>query len=123
MSEVAHELRQAGDLEKALHYYRKGILLWQGFGHRAAVAHQLECFGFIALEQRKHKRAATLLSIAENLRGLSNSLRTPAEQKEYEESKNKLQAQMTESAFNNAWNEGLAMTMEKAIETALEDSE
>jgi hypothetical protein len=50
-SDVAHALRQSEDLTRALSYYRQSILLWQDFGHRAAVAHQLECFALIALAQ------------------------------------------------------------------------
>jgi len=120
MSEVAHGLRQAGELEKALHYYRKSILHWKDFGHRAAVAHQLECFALIALAQEQYERAALLFGHAENLRQISNSVRTPAEQKDFEEAKSQLHSQMGESKFESTWNQGSSLTMEQAIEYALE---
>ncbi len=119
MSEVAHALRQSGELEKAQIYYRKAIPLWQGFGHRAAVAHQLECFGFIALAREQNERAIKLISVAESLRNTSNSVRTPAEQKEFEEAKAKLQSQMEEDKFDKAWNEGASINMEQAIDFAV----
>ena len=122
VSEVAHALRQSGNLDKALHYYRKSILLWQDFGHRAAVAHQLECFAFIAVEHRQFSRAIKLFGAAETLREISNSVRTPAEQKEFEGAKSQLQAGMEEIEFNEVWKEGQMMTMEQAIEFALEEN-
>ena len=48
MSELAHIFRQEGNLEEAEAHYRKTILVWQEQGHYPAVAHQLECFAFIA---------------------------------------------------------------------------
>ena len=123
MSEVAHGLRQTGELEKALHYYRKSILHWKDFGHRAAVAHQLECFALIALKQEQYGRAALLFGHAENLRQISNSVRTPDEQKEFEEAKSQLHSQMGEDEFGKAWYKGGSMLMERAIEFALEKEE
>jgi predicted ATPase/class 3 adenylate cyclase len=121
MSEVAHVLRRRGDLDKALHYYRKSILLWRDFGHRAAVAHQLECFALIALTQGQNVRATELFSAADNLRGISHSIRTPLEQDEFEEAKSKLKSVMDEAEFDISWYDGRLMTMEQAITFALDE--
>jgi tetratricopeptide (TPR) repeat protein len=121
-SMFAHALRQTGDLDKATFYYQKTIRLWQDRGHRAAIAHQLECFGLIALAQEHIERGVKLFSAADHLRNISNSVRTPVEQKEFDESKTKLQSQMNESEFNKEWSNGQSMTMEEAIELALEES-
>jgi tetratricopeptide (TPR) repeat protein len=75
-SDLAHALRQQGDLNEALRFYCQSIRKWQEFGHRAAVAHQLECFALIASAQNHFTRAAILLSSAEALRIASHSLRT-----------------------------------------------
>lgn len=122
-SEVAHHLREQGDLAAALKFYRRTIRLWQDFGHRAAVAHQLECFAFIALAQDQLSRAAKLFGAAEALREVSNSVRTPAEQREFEAAKAKLQSQMNQDEFNMAWNEARSIPMERAIEFALGGNE
>jgi tetratricopeptide (TPR) repeat protein len=50
-SAMAHAARQLGNFEEALALYRETIQEWQEIGHRGAVAHQLECFAFIAKAQ------------------------------------------------------------------------
>ena len=121
-SMFAHTLRRHGDLEKALFYYRSTIRLWQERGHRAAVAHQLECFGLIAMAQEQPARAVKLLSAAQALREISNSVRTPEEQKEFERAKAQLQAGMEESEFNRVWKEGQGLSLEEAVDVALEEN-
>ncbi len=60
-SELAHIDRREGNLEKAESAYRETILEWKRLGHRAAVAHQLECFASIAQTRGDGARAARLL--------------------------------------------------------------
>lgn len=57
--------RQEGRLGEAAAVYRQTILAWQEQGHRAAVAHQLECFAYIAIDQGKFAYAAQLLGAAQ----------------------------------------------------------
>ena len=106
-SMFAHALRGYGDLDKAISYYRRTIRLWQDRGHRAAVAHQL----------------VKLFSVAEALREVSNSVRTPDEQKEFEDAKSSLQSGMNEDEFNKVWESGRSMTMEQAIEFAIVETD
>jgi len=120
-SNIAHEFRQAGFIEQASKHYRRTILLWQDFGHRAAVAHQLECFAFIAVEQEQYARATKLFGTAEALREVSNSVRTPVEQKEFDEAEANLRSWLNENEFNKIWEEGRLTTMEQAIVFALSD--
>ena len=63
--------RQLGNFEEALALYRETIPDWQEIGHRGAVAHQLECFAFIAKAQEQGERAVKLMSAAEALRAAS----------------------------------------------------
>jgi len=121
-SHFAHSLRDQGAYQEALRYYRRTIQLWQDWGHRGAIAHQLECFAFISVASEQYVRAAKLFGAAESLREVTNSIRTPAEQNEFEEAKSRLQANMGEGEFNKAWEEGRSITMEQAIEFALEES-
>jgi len=121
-SSFAHTLREHGEFDKALIYYHRTIRLWQDWGHRAAVAHQLECFALIAIAQNQSARAIKLFSAAEALREISNSVRTPDEQREFVEAKSGLQSRMDEDQFNNLWIDGHSITMEQAIEFALEES-
>ncbi len=121
-SGVAHDLRKAGMDAEALKHYRRTIRLWQDFGHRSAVAHQLECFALIAIKHNQLPRAVKLFAVAEALREVSNSVRTPVEQKEFDEAKHKMQSKMKQEDFDKIWEEGRSITMEQAIEFALEEN-
>ncbi|HKJ39770.1 MAG TPA: hypothetical protein VJ972_13415, partial [Anaerolineales bacterium] len=118
-TDFAHILRDQGRIDEALTIYRRTILMWQDYGHRAAVSHQLECFGLIEIAQDQPTHAVKLFGAAEALREISNSVRTPAEQKEFEEAKANLRSGMDD--FDKIWEQGHTMTMEQAIEFALEE--
>ena len=117
-SELAHIEREQGQYRQAISMYRETILEWQRLGHRAAIAHQLECFAFIAKAQEQPERAAKLFGAAEALREKINIAMMPQERIEYEREVTDLRAGMDESVFNSAWAQGRAMTMEEAIEVS-----
>ena len=119
-SELAHIERETGQYQQAIPMYRETILEWQRLGHRAAIAHQLECFAFIAKAQEQPERAAKLFGTAEALREKINIAMTPQERTEYYREIADLRANMDEKSFVSLWAEGRAMTMEQAIEFALE---
>jgi predicted ATPase/class 3 adenylate cyclase len=118
-SEMAHIWRQLGNYKEALALYRETLLEWQKIGHRGAVAHQLECFAFIAKAQEQGERAVKLMSAAESLRAASRSLRTPKESIEYDRELVGLRAGMDEKTFDLLWAEGQSLNMEQAIDFAI----
>jgi hypothetical protein len=59
-SELAHIERYQGHYGQALSMYRETIPVWQKLGHRAAIAHQLECLAMIARVTEQVQRAARL---------------------------------------------------------------
>ena len=118
---MAHVARQIGNYKEALALYRETLPDWQKMGHRGAVAHQLECFAFIAKAQEQEERAVKLISAAEALREVSSSPRTPQERIEYDRELAGLRAGMDEKTFDLLWAEGRSMNMEQAIELALEE--
>jgi len=83
----------------------------------------LECFGLIAMAQEQLARAVKLFGAADALREVSNSVRTPDEQMQFENAKSDLQSQRDENEFNKIWEEGCSITMEQAIEFAQEKNE
>jgi hypothetical protein len=119
-STMAHFLRETGNLTEALAVYRETIITYQELGHRGAIAHQLECFAFIAIAQKQGEWAVKLLGAAEALREISNSLMTPQERSEHNKQVVKLRQGIDEAVFTRLWAEGRAMTMEDAIEFALD---
>jgi tetratricopeptide (TPR) repeat protein len=119
-SELAHLERRQGHFAQAKSLYRDTIREWQNIGHRAAIAHELECFAFIAKAQEEEERAARLFGAAAILREHINIPMNPSERMEYDREVNDLRANMEEAAFTKAWAEGRDLTMEQAIEYTLE---
>jgi hypothetical protein len=120
-SDRAHVLRHQGRLDESRAIYRHMIVFWQQLGHRAAVAHQLECLAFIAADaQSRPERAARLLAAADAIRHTADSTRMPDEQLEYDAAVAALRARLGESAWAAAWAEGQAMTIDQAVAYALD---
>jgi non-specific serine/threonine protein kinase len=120
-SERAHAERRLGNTAQAAALYSQSILNWQAIGNSGAVAHELECFAFIAIAHSQARRAARLLGAAEALRASLGSTMTWQEQAEYDHHLATLRAQMDEAALAKGWAAGQALTMEQAIAFALEE--
>ncbi len=118
-SERAHIERRLGHYAQAVALYTKTLLAWQELGQPAALAHELECFAFIAAVQAQAHKAICLLGAAEALRESINSPMRAIERPEYDQTVSVLQAQMNAQAFSAAWSEGRLMTVEQAIQLAI----
>ncbi|MDO8753075.1 MAG: hypothetical protein Q7J80_04190, partial [Anaerolineales bacterium] len=121
-SELGHIARHTGDLGEAKAIYQETIRAWQESGNRSAMAHQLECFGFLAIADEELQRAIKFFSAAEALREKALSPRTEQEQNEYDQSVAQLRTMLPEVEFNTLWAEGRSMTIEQAIQLALSNS-
>jgi predicted ATPase/class 3 adenylate cyclase len=119
-SNLAHLERKIGNDAGALEYYRETIVAFRDIGQMGAVSHQLECFGFIAHAQHQSERALKLFSAANALREKGGTPMTPDEQVYFDEQLKGLRGKMDEIQFDSVWSKGYAMTMEQAIEFALE---
>ena len=117
-SELAHILRENGELEEPLGIYRDLLPKWKDLGHRAAVAHELECIAYILSKKDQPQRAVTILGAADSLRRTIGSTATPLELVEYESELSSLHEKMDGAAFQSAWQEGQRLNMEEAIALA-----
>jgi tetratricopeptide (TPR) repeat protein len=117
-SELAHVLREHGELDEPLGIYRDLLPRWQDLGHRAAVAHELECIAYILTRKEEPERAAILLSAAQEIRRVIDTPRTNNEEVEYEREVKALREMLGESNMGKQWEEGRSMTMEQAIHLA-----
>ena len=118
-SELAHVLREHGDLDEPLDIYRDLLPKWKDLGHRAAVAHELECIAYILSRKEEPERAASLLGTAEEIRRVIDTPRTRAEEVEYGKEVAMLREMLGETSLEKKWGEGRAMTMEQAIQLAI----
>jgi predicted ATPase/class 3 adenylate cyclase len=118
-SEIGHVERHTGNLSQAKMIYLETIKGWQLVGNRAAIAHQLECFGLLAIADEEPQRAVKLFGAAEALREKAQSPMADYERVEYDQSVAQLRSMLPEVEFNALWTEGKSMTMEQAIQLAL----
>jgi len=118
-SEQGHVERQKGNVTQARLIYRETIKGWQDLGNRAAIAHQLECFGFLAVAEEEPQAAVKLFGAAEALRDKIQAPMTDYESVEYDQASAHVRSLLPEPEFSLLWVEGQSMTMEQAIEFAL----
>jgi predicted ATPase/class 3 adenylate cyclase len=118
-SELGHIARQTGDMDQARKIYRETIRGWQDLGNRGAIAHQLECFAFIAMAEEVPERAIKLFSAAQALRTKVAAQMTDHEQIEYDTAVAQLRSLLKGADFDSLRAEGRALTTEQAIELAL----
>jgi predicted ATPase/class 3 adenylate cyclase len=121
-SNLAHMERKLGNFDSALEYYRETILAFRQMGQIGAVAHQLECFGFIALAQNQTERAVQLFAGANTLRKKDGTSMTPDEQAYFDQRLASLQGTMGRTEFERQWSNGAILSMGEAIELALQNT-
>jgi tetratricopeptide (TPR) repeat protein len=121
-SGLAHLERELGNYVIAQDIYRGTIVAFRDVGHTSAVAHQLECFGFIALAQDYPERALQLFAAANTLREKGGTPMTPDEQIYFDKQLNMLREKLDSIQFDSIWSKGRVMTMEQAIEFALREN-
>jgi hypothetical protein len=120
-SELAHVLREHGELDEPLGIYRDLLPKWRDLGHRAAVAHELECIAYILSKKEQPQRAVTILGAAYMLRRMIESTATPVELAEYEKELSAIREKLPETEFEGAWEEGQRLTMDEAITLAIQE--
>jgi tetratricopeptide (TPR) repeat protein len=121
-SEMAHVLRENGEVDQPLGIYRDLLPKWRDLGHRAAVAHELECIAYILIRKNQPQRAATILGAADSLRRMIESTPTPVELAEYEQELAALREKMTQPEFEEAWGQGQRLSMDEGILLATKES-
>jgi predicted ATPase len=121
-SNLAHLERKLGNYADALEYYRETIIAFRDIGQAGAVSHQLECFGFIALAQNQNERALQLFAAANALREKGGTPMRPDEQVYFDEQLKALREKMDLMKFDSIWSQGRVLTMEEAIELALQSA-
>jgi tetratricopeptide (TPR) repeat protein len=121
-SNLAHLERQFGHHQQALEWYRESILGFREIGQLGAVAHQLECFGFLAMAGDQNERALKLFAAADALREQVASPMSSDEQIYFDEQLKVVQQKLDAQQFDRIWTTGRALTMEEALELALEEN-
>jgi tetratricopeptide (TPR) repeat protein len=118
-SEMAHVIREHGELDEPLEIYRDLLPKWKDLGHRAAVAHELECIAYILAKKDQPERAVRILGAADTLRKMAASTAMPLELAEYEQELSAIRTKLAPEDFQSAWDDGRGLDMEAAIALAV----
>jgi tetratricopeptide (TPR) repeat protein len=122
-SDLAHLLRREGNLQEALLLYRETISGWQEEGSLPALAHQLECFAYMAIASGNYEHAARLLGRANATREELNAPSTdPLEIAELEQAMTQLAGAMREDERDRVMAEGAQMSLDDTITLALKEA-
>jgi predicted ATPase/class 3 adenylate cyclase len=121
-SDLAHLYRQEGRQDEALAIYRQTIRSWQEQGHQAAVAHQVECFAYIAIHRHRFTHAAQLLGAAEMARQRINSPSTEQQEiLEKQQALKQLEAKIGKDELDRLIKLGKWMSLDEAVVFALDE--
>jgi predicted ATPase/class 3 adenylate cyclase len=122
-SMLAHIYRNEGRLNEALTLYHQTILAWQEQGHQSAVAHQLECFAYISIEEQRYEHAAPLLGAAQKARERLNAHSTDLQEiDELARAMSQLEVEMGTSEMERMIKKGALMSLDEAVAFALEEA-
>jgi predicted ATPase len=103
--------------------YREALEIFAGLGHRRGMARALEGSACLALARRHASRALKLAAAAAHLRRLISAPLPHAEQLKLDQMLLPAWEAVSKPEGTNAWAEGSAMGLEKAIQYSLEEPE
>jgi tetratricopeptide (TPR) repeat protein len=109
-----------GDCLRAAALYKESLILQRGVGDKPGITRCLEGLAAVACARRHYGEGTRILGAAEALRESTGFQPAPFEQADHDHLVVSVRAALGESAFAAAWAEGRAMTLEQAIEYALE---
>ena len=113
-------LRQE-DWDRAVARLSESLELRNEIGDKGGIAWCLERLAEIAISQQQPEKAVRLLSAAATLRISIGSVVDPVDQAGYQKQLSALRTQLGIPRFGKFWDEGRELTLEQAIEHALED--
>jgi hypothetical protein len=121
LGQVAHE---QGDLHRASSCYRESLRLnAERVGDKAILVRGLYSLGYLSLAQEDNVPAARLLGVYTKLReATGSSIRRSILKRDDGQTITVLCENLGKEAFETAWAEGHAMTMEQAVQFALREN-
>jgi len=125
--EIGHALNEIGRAEcnegrhdLALKHVAEGMTILHGLDNRPGVLDSLEELAGVAAATAAPRRAARLWGAGDALRRNINNPRSVHESITYERRVQPVRAILTAEAFDQAWDEGRAMSLDDAVRYALD---
>ncbi|MBI5651809.1 MAG: tetratricopeptide repeat protein [Chloroflexi bacterium] len=111
----------ASDYSKAQACFEESLILAQQLGHKNGICLNLMGLAGVIGATGKPEQAALLLGLVEVTFNVTHIILQPADRIEYDYIWASVRAKLDEAAFEKALAEGRAMTLEQAVEYALEN--
>lgn len=111
-----------GNYHSARQYFRECVTIHQEEKLDWGIATAVEGFASLAAMQGKAESAARLLGAIESYSILDGVMSTPADRIEHERTLAAVQTRLDQNTFDVAWTEGTTMTLEQAVEYALNET-
>ena len=113
-------LKDQGNAVRARTYVAEGLALFRGLGNRDGIAFALELLAGVLVLRGQALPAARLFGAADALREAIGSPLAPFDQPGYERDVERARSGLEDGAWQAAWAEGRAMTLEQVVAYALE---
>lgn len=110
-----------GDWKRAVARLGESLEVRREIGDVGGSAWCLERLAQVVLVKGQAEKAVRLFSAAAALRASIGSVVDPADQNEYENTRNSLRSKLGQERFTAVWNEGHGLTLEQVIAYALEN--
>jgi non-specific serine/threonine protein kinase len=118
---LGHLERDEGDYTRARAHYQESLLLRQKLGHQMALAQSLEDFAVLANCERHAERAIRLLGAGEAFCETLGARPPVGIAEDYERTVAEGRAVLGKTALAAVWAEGRALSLEQAVQYALEE--
>jgi predicted ATPase/DNA-binding winged helix-turn-helix (wHTH) protein len=121
LGEIGRAECDEGRHDLALKHFAEGMTILHGLGNRPGVIESLEGLAGVAAATAAPRRAARLWGAADTLRQEIGNARSVRESIAYERQVKPVRASLTVEAFDQAWDEGRAMSLDDAVRYALDE--
>jgi hypothetical protein len=121
---LGHIELRAGDETQAHSKFTEALRRFADANRQTGIIYSIDGLASLAVRQKQSERVVRLLAWTDATRAaMGDYQRPPVEQADVDRHLALARAQLDEAAFEASWAEGRAMTMEQAIEYALEKSD
>jgi hypothetical protein len=121
LNRLGRLVHRQGGIAAARVLYVESLAIRRELWSKPGIAECLEGFAELAGAQGQPQRVARLFGAAEGLREAIGAPLPPLVRADYDSNVAAVRSSLGEAALARAWAEGRAMTLEKAIEYALEE--
>jgi tetratricopeptide (TPR) repeat protein len=123
LNNLGNVAREQGNYPAARALYEESLTLYREIGDKRGIAECLARLGGVAVGVGQVDRGANLLGAVEGLLGSMDAVLDREDRLPYDRAVASARAQLGEEAFEQAMQEGRAMSVEQAIHYALDDAE